>query len=173
MLYLQLFYSFLLIGVTGFGGGYAMLSLIQTEVVTKHAWIDPAQFADIVAISQMTPGPVSINCATYIGYTTTHSVAGAAIATLGVCLPSIILMFLGSYFFMKLNGNQMVKNVMRFLRPIIIGLILAAALMLMNKENFIDYRSMLIFAGTILLGLKKVNPILLIAIAGICGVIIF
>ncbi len=173
MIYLQLLYSFILIGITGFGGGYAMISLIQTEVVTKHDWLSATEFADIVAISQMTPGPVSINCATYIGFTTTHSVAGAAVATLGVCLPSLVLMFLASYFFAKLNGNTMIKNVMRFLRPIIIGLILSAALLLMNVENFIDYRSFLIFGVIMFLGLRKVNPILLIVVAGVFGVILF
>lgn len=169
MLYLQLFLSFFKIGVFGFGGGYAMLSLIQTEVVTDHNWITGAQFADIIAISQVTPGPIAINSATYIGYTATGSVWGSALATLGVCAPSLIIMLVASRFYMKMKNNPYVAQVMRALRPVVIGLILAAALMLLTPDNFIDWKSYLIFGGVLVAAVRKVNPILLIFLAGLAG----
>lgn len=94
MLYLNLFYTFFKIGLFGFGGGYAMLSMIQGEVVTRHGWLTPQEFTDIVAISQMTPGPIGINSATYIGYTATGSVWGSVLATLALVLPSFIIMLI-------------------------------------------------------------------------------
>ena len=90
MIYLQLLWVYLKIGTFGFGGGYAMLSLIQHEIVDLHHWLTPQQFTDVVAISQMTPGPIGINSATYVGYAVTHSVWGAVLATVAVCLPSFI-----------------------------------------------------------------------------------
>ena len=101
MLYLQLFYTFFKIGLFGFGGGYAMLSMIQGEVVTRYGWLTSQEFTDIVAISQMTPGPIGINSATYVGFTATGSVWGSIIATLAVVLPSFILMLAISKFFLK------------------------------------------------------------------------
>lgn len=169
MLYLQLFLSFFKIGVFGFGGGYAMLSLIQTEVVTDHNWITSAQFADIIAISQVTPGPIAINSATYIGYTATGSVWGSALATLGVCAPSLIIMLIASRFYMKMKNNPYMAQVMRALRPVVIGLILAAALLLLTPDNFIDWKSYLIFGGVLVAAVRKVNPILLIFLAGLAG----
>ena len=93
MIYLQLFLSYLKIGFFGFGGGYAMLSLIQNEIVVQQGWLTDAQFADIVAVSQMTPGPIAINSATFIGYKTA-GIMGSAFATLGVCLPSFIIIYI-------------------------------------------------------------------------------
>ena len=104
MIYLQLLWVYLKIGTFGFGGGYAMLSLIQHEIVDLHHWLTPQQFTDVVAISQMTPGPIGINSATYVGYAVTHSVWGAVLATVAVCLPSFILVLLISYFFAKCIG---------------------------------------------------------------------
>ncbi|MDE7355876.1 MAG: chromate transporter [Rikenellaceae bacterium] len=174
MIYLELFLSFFKIGIFGFGGGYAMLSLIQSEVVTSHNWITSSEFADIVAISQMTPGPISINCATYIGYTASGgSILGATLATLGVCTPSLVLMLLGSFFYTRLNGNPYIKQVMRSMRPVIIGLIAAAALVLMNRENFIDYRSIIVFAAALTAVWFKANPLIVIALSGVAGYIIF
>ncbi|MEG1634638.1 MAG: chromate transporter [Rikenellaceae bacterium] len=173
MLYIQIFISFFKIGIFGFGGGYAMLSLIQSEVVVKHQWLSHSEFADVVAISQMTPGPISINSATYIGYTTTGSVFGSLLATLGVCAPSLILMLIGGYFFTKLSGNRYVLQVMRALRPVIIGLILSAALLLCTKENFIDYKSFMIFAIALAAVSLKKNPILIIIVCGVIGYLVY
>ena len=130
MLYLALFWTFFKIGLFGFGGGYAMLSLIQAEVVTIHGWLTTQQFTDIVAISQMTPGPIGINSATYVGFTATGSVWGSVVATFAVCLPSFILMLTISKFFLKYQHHPLVENVFKGLRPAVIGLLAAAALLL-------------------------------------------
>ena len=173
MLYLQLFYVFFKIGLFGFGGGYAMISLIQNEVVAHHGWISASQFADIIAISQMTPGPIAINSATYIGYTATGSVWGSALATLGVCTPSLVIMLLVSRFYLKMKNNPYVSQVMKSLRPVVIGLILAAALLLFTKENFIDYKSYIIFGVCLVAAIKGVNPILLIVLSGVAGYLLY
>lgn len=174
MIYWQLFWVYVKIGIFGFGGGYAMLSLIQQEVVDRYGWISLQEFTDIVAISQMTPGPIGINSATYIGYSATGSVWGSVVATFAVCFPSFLLVLLISYFFARFKNNRYVTAAFLGLRPASIGLIAAAALMLMNKENFIDYKSFLIFAAAFILTYKfKLHPILMIFIAGIAGAILY
>ncbi len=161
MIYWQLFCVYTKIGIFGFGGGYAMLSLIQHEVVEKHQWLTSQQFTDIVAISQMTPGPIGINSATYIGYTATGSVWGSIVATFAVCFPSFLLVLLISYFYEKFKANKYVAAAFSGLRPMTVGLIAAAGLMLMNQENFIDYKSVLIFIGAFILTWRyKIHPIL-------------
>lgn len=180
-LYLSYFLAFFKIGLFGFGGGYAMLSLIQHEVVEAHQWISTADFTDIVAISQTTPGPIAFNTATYIGYTATtqlgysaaQGVLGSAICTIAVSLPSIILMTIVCRFFAKFRNNAWVDSILTSLKPAVIGLIAAAALLLMNERNFIDYKSWLIFAGVFIASLKKADPILLIVIAGFLGYFIY
>ena len=173
MLYLQLFLTFFKIGVFGFGGGYAMISLIQAEVVANHGWISAAQFADIIAISQVTPGPIAINSATYIGYTATGSVWGSALATLGVCTPSLIIMLIASHFYLRMKDNPYVSQVMKALRPVVIGLILAAVLLLLTPDNFIDWKSYLIFGAVLVAAMRKVSPILLIVLAGVAGWLLY
>lgn len=173
MVYWQLFIAFFKIGLFGFGGGYAMLSLIQHQVVTEHRWISDTEFTNIIAISQMTPGPISINSATYIGYTVTRSVWGSVLTTFGVCLPSLLIMLLASYFFIKLRNNVYVSTIMRSIYPVVIGLILSAALQLMTRENFIDFKSYLIFAGALLLLYKNMNPILVMALSGVIGFFVY
>ena len=174
MIYLQLFWVYIKIGIFGFGGGYAMLSLIQEEVVDNYGWISMQEFTDIVAISQMTPGPIGINSATYIGYTATGSVWGSVVATFAVCFPSFLLVLLISYFFSRFKNNKYVSAAFLGLRPASIGLIAAAALLLMNKENFIDYKSYLIFGGAFFLSYKfKLHPILMILIAGVAGAVLY
>lgn len=182
MIWLQLFYVYLKIGLFGFGGGYAMLSLIQDEVVDKYGWISSQEFTDIVAISQMTPGPIGINSATYIGYTAIHnagystsfSILGSALATFAVCLPSFILVLIVSYYFVRVKNNKYIEAAFTGLRPATVGLIAAASLMLMNSENFIDYKSFIIFAAAFFLTWKfKVHPILMICIAGLAGILLY
>lgn len=174
MIYWQLWWVYLKIGIFGFGGGYAMLSLIQYEVVDKHHWLSLQEFTDVVAISQMTPGPIGINSATYIGYTVTGNVWGSIIATLAVCLPSFLLVLLISYFFAKFRNNKYVAAAFTGLRPMTVGLIAAAALLLMNHENFIDYKSILIFLTAFFLTWKyKLHPILMICLSGIAGLILY
>ncbi|MDR0430162.1 MAG: chromate transporter [Tannerellaceae bacterium] len=182
MIFLQLFWVYIKIGLFGFGGGYAMLSLIQNEAVNKYNWISLQEFTDVVAISQMTPGPIGINSATYIGYTAVHnagysvglSILGSSIATFAVCLPSFILVLVISYYFNRFKQNRYVEAAFTGLRPATVGLIAAAALLLMNHENFIDYKSFLIFAGAFILTWKfKLHPILMILLAGIAGLVLY
>ena len=186
MIFLQLFYTFFKIGLFGFGGGYAMISMIQGEVVTRHEWLSSNEFTDIIAISQMTPGPIGINSATYVGYSAvvnagySHAVGilGSTIATVSVVLPSFILMVLISKFFLKYQKHPIIASVFEGLRPGVVGL-LAAALVLMNGENFGTYNwqiltSIILFAGTFIASYRyKVNPILLIVICGIIGYVTF
>ena len=174
MIYLQLFWTYCKIGLFGFGGGYAMLSLIQHEIVEKHAWVTAGEFTDIVAISKMTPGPIGINSATYIGYVVTGNVGGSIIATFAVCLPSFIIVLLIAKAFQKFNSNRWVKSAFLGLRPVTVGLIASAALLLINQENFTDYKSILIFAiAFILTKFLKIHPILMIVLAGISGLLLY
>lgn len=171
MIYWQLFYSFLKIGFFGFGGGYAMLSLIQHEVVEKHAWLSALQFTDIVAVSQMTPGPISINSATYIGYAVTDSVWGAVLATLAVCTPPLTIMLLLTKFYLKFRKNQHVGYVMDGLKPMIVGMIGAAAFGLMTPSNFPDWISVAIFLVCLAASFRKINPVYLILGSALFGMI--
>ena len=173
MIYLQLFWTFFRIGAVSFGGGYSIVALIQQDVVERFNWITAAQFADIVAVSQMTPGPIAINSATYIGYTTTGNVWGSALATLGVTAPSLILMTIASLFFFKLQHNAYITHVMRALRPIVIGLILSAVLALSNSSNFTDVWSGLIAAGAFAAALKNVNVVYIFIVSGAIGYILY
>ena len=144
LLFLRLFWTFFLIGLFGFGGGYAMISMIQGEVVSHYHWLTTGEFTDIVAISQSTPGPIGINSATYVGYSSvinagySHAwgVLGSFIASFAVVLPSFILMLLISKFLMKYRHHPSVEHVFQGLRPAVVGLLAAAALLLMNRENF-------------------------------------
>ena len=192
----QLFWTFFLIGMFTFGGGYGMLSLIQAEVVVKHAWMTESMFTDIVAISQMTPGPVGINCATYVGYdvvTATGAghlmgIVGSLTATLAITLPSFFIVLLLVRFYTKVKGSPMFEGVMSVIRPAVVGLIGAAALILIFKvdwsgnvpsmhiveENFPDWKSWLLFAAAFLASFKfKVNPILLIILSGVLGLLLY
>ena len=177
MIYLQLFISYLKIGFFGFGGGYAMLSLIQNEIVEQRGWITVSQFADIVAVSQMTPGPIAINSATYIGYTI-GGFWGSVVATVAVCLPALTVMLALTKFFLKLKDNRYVHGVITGMRPVVVGMIAAAALLLIFPEqradsSFIDHWSWILFAATLYASYKKVNPILLITLSAIAGIVIY
>ena len=193
MIYLQLFISFLKIGLFGFGGGLAILSLIQHEV-ESHGWMTQEQFVDIVAVSQVTPGPIGINCATYVGYTATNSVWGSMLATTAIIIPSLVIMLLicKAYFYIsaRFQHNIYFTRTMHTLRLSVLGLIAAAALALMTPVSFIDWRSWLIFAVACTLTIlpmfikKSTNslksalnilshPILLIILAGVAGYLIY
>lgn len=193
LLYLQLFWTYTKIGLFGFGGGYAMLSLVQDEVVVKQGWITEQQFTDIVALSQVTPGPIGINSATYIGYTATGSILGAIVATLAVSLPSFILVMLISMAFSRFLQNRWVEAAFVGIRPASVGLIASAALLLsihaegvwqwinhgngeaiVVRDNFPDLRSLLLFAVTFVAALRRwVHPILLILLAGGAGWLLY
>ena len=189
MIYLYLFITFFEIGLCGFGGGYGMLSLIQTETVVHHQWLTSAEFTNIVAISQMTPGPIGINSATYCGYTAVHNagfsgwmaVLGSFTATFALVLPSLILMILISKLFMKYMNTAAVQNVFMALRPVVVGLLAAATLLLMNAENFSSltdnpwqfWISIALFVATFV-GTKyvKINPIKMICLAAFAGLLL-
>lgn len=182
MLYLQLFYTFFKIGLFGFGGGYAMLSMIQGEVVTRYGWLTPQEFTDIIAISQMTPGPIGINSATYVGFTATGSIWGSFLATFAVVLPSFILMLTISRFFLKYQKPPLVEAVFSGLRPAVVGLLASAALVLMNTENFgsptedtysFIISCLLFLAAFIGTRRYKVNPIAMIILCAIAGVLLY
>ena len=182
MIYLQLFYTFFKIGLFGFGGGYAMLSMIQGEVVTRYDGVSTQEFTDIVAISQSTPGPIGINAATYVGFTATGSIWGSVIATFAVVLPSFILMLTISKFFLKYQKHPAVEAVFSGLRPAVVGLLASAALVLMNVENFgsptddtYTFVISIIIFLVAFIGTKKyhANPILMIIACGIAGLILY
>jgi chromate transporter len=177
MILLQLFVSYLKIGFFGFGGGYAMLSLIHSEVVVRNAWLTNGQFSDIVAISQMTPGPIAINSATYIGYEVA-GVWGSVVATVAVCIPALTLMMLITRFYIRLRNNRFMAGAIAGMRPVVIGMIAAAALLLIfphsdEGRSFIDAWSWVIFSVTLLCSALKVNPIVLIMLSAVAGIAIY
>ena len=190
MIFLQLFLTFFKIGLFGFGGGYAILSLIQNEVVTKYGWMTTSEFTDIVAISQMTPGPIGINAATYVGYTSvvnagfsaSWGVAGSLLASFSTLLPSFILMIIVSRFLMKYAGHPSIQAVFSVLRPIVIGLIASAALLLMNSDNFgtpttqpVRFYVSIVLCILSFLAINrwKVSPLIVILVAGVFGGIFY
>ena len=190
MIFFSLFYTFFVIGLFGFGGGYGMLSLIQHETVEHWHWLSSSQFTDIVAISQMTPGPVGINSATYCGYTACvnagysmpMAILGSATATFALVLPSLILMVLISKMFMRYMHTRTVTSVFTGLRPAVVGLLAAATLLLCSKENFSTptenpwrfWISSALFAATAFgTGVLKINPIRMICYAALAGLVLF
>lgn len=169
IIYLKLFWSFFKIGLFGFGGGYGMISMIQFDVVDKNEWMTNSEFADILALSQMTPGPISINCATYIGYNQ-GGVIGAIFTTFALCLPTVLLMVAVITWLFKNEENHYVKALLASLNPIVVGLIFSAGVLMMNKENFIGFESVIICAIVFIATFFfKVNPIYLIIMSGIFG----
>ena len=182
MIFVELFTTFFLIGMFTIGGGYAMLSLIQNQVVTEHGWITDGTFTDIVAISQMTPGPIGINSATYIGYevlansgaTEFMCVLGSFTATFAVVLPSFIIVLMLCRVYERWKDHYMFKGIMAGLKPATIGLIGTAALGLATPENFIDWKSFVIcLLAFIALYLKKIGPFAIIGIGAVVGLLIY
>ena len=172
MIYLELFMTFFVIGIFTIGGGYAMLSIIQSQVVTAHHWIDEQTFTDIIAISQMTPGPIGINSATYIGYSVLE--LGSFTTTVAAVLPSFIIVLALCHVYSKFSDNPIFEGIMSWLRPAIIGLIGAAAIVLITPENFVDWTSWILFTVAFFLSLaKKSNPILIILAGGTAGFFLY
>ena len=189
MIFLELFITFFFIGIFGFGGGYGMLSLIQNEVVMKHQWMTASEFTDIVAISQMTPGPIGINSATYCGYTAIQNagmgdglaILGSVTATFALVLPSMILMILICRMFLKYMHTTEVQSVFRCLRPAVVGLLAAACLLLMTEDNFSSpmkdswhfWISVFLFVAAFI-GVKfvKINPIRMIVYSALAGLLL-
>lgn len=187
MIYLQLIWSYLKIGLFGFGGGYAMLALIEREIVGS-GWITEQIFTDIVAISQMTPGPIGINSATYIGFVAPSlagyqgimwGVLGSILCTLAVVLPPYILCLYASHFINRHKESAYVKGVFSGLRPVVVGLIASAAMLLMNSANFGTETRDIAISITICVAsfctvyFTKIHPIAVIVAAGIAGLFLF
>lgn len=201
MIFLRLFIVFSHIGLFNFGGGYAMLSFIQQEVVQKNGWMTESEFTDIVAISQSTPGPIGINCATYVGYTAVMNdpeiqqsflyqegfghmlgVFGSLLASISVLWLPFIVMILVSKLILRYKNSPVLKNIFAALRPAIIGLLASAALALMNTANFgtptenpLQFSiSVLIFIA-VFVGMyyKKLNIIYTTLSCGVLGLILY
>lgn len=189
MIFLKLIWSYLKIGIFGFGGGYAMLSLIEREIVGQ-GWITRQMFTDIVAISQMTPGPIGVNSATYIGFVTPGAVdpafaspfwgiLGSVLCTLVVIIPSYIMVIFTSHFISRHKNSLALKGIFAGIRPVCVGLIASSALLLMNKENFgtdqhnVIYSILICVTSFCLVFFAKIHPIIVIILAGVSGLIIF
>lgn len=189
MIYLKLIWSYLKIGLFGFGGGYAMLALIEREIVGP-GWISEQMFTDIVAISQMTPGPIGINSATYIGYVApgqydpslaspVWGLLGSIICTLVVVLPSFVLVAYTSHLIARHKDSAVIKGIFAGLRPVVVGLIASAALLLMNEENFgtnsyqAGWSIFICLISFLAVYLTKIHPILVIIAAGVMGLIVY
>ena len=179
MIFLELFTTFFVIGMFTIGGGYAMLSLIQNKVVTVHGWLDEVTFTDIVAISQMTPGPIGINSATYVGYEVLLKsgaseflcILGSFTATFAVVLPSFIIVLSICKVYDKWKDHYMFKGVMTGLKPAVLGLIGTAAVGLATPDNFIDWKSyvicLLTFIALLFKKLGRFSSFWLGALAGL------
>ncbi len=195
-LFLQLAWTFFLVGAFTFGGGYAMLSLIQGQVVIAHQWISESTFTDIVAISQMTPGPIGINSATYVGYSVLYEatgvhllgVLGSAVATLSLILPSFLVVLTLVKVYTKFSHSTLFEGTMGWLRPAVVGLIGAAAVILVVRvawagcvpslsvvrENFIDWKSWALLGASFAASYwGKVNPILVILCGAVLGLVLY
>lgn len=190
MIFWQLFYVFLRIGLFSFGGGLAMIALIQNEVVEKQGWLTAQEFADVVATSQITPGPVGINTATYTGYTAVVNagypewlgVLGALLASVSVILLPLLVMMIVWHFLVKHKDNPIIASIMSVIRLAVVGLIAAAALLMMTPDTFGSYKtsplqlfiSIGIFLATFIAAFKfKVSPILLILLSGAVGGVLY
>uniref|UniRef100_UPI00336BEB3D chromate transporter n=2 Tax=Duncaniella TaxID=2518495 RepID=UPI00336BEB3D len=189
MIYLRLIWAYLKIGLFGFGGGYAMLALIEREIVGP-GWVTEQMFTDIVAISQMTPGPIGINSATYIGYVAPgeystdfsspiFGILGSLVCTLMVVIPSFLLVAYTSHLIHRHKDSDVVKGIFAGLRPVVVGLIASAALLLINSANFgeTDYQIIwsiiLCMASFVMVYWMKWHPILIICLAGAAGWLIY
>lgn len=199
-IYLKLIWAYIKIGIFGFGGGYAMLSLVERIVVSDNAWISEQMFTDIVAISQITPGPIGINSATYIGFVAPGNVdpalasplwgiIGSVLATLAVTIPSFMLVLYCTHFIRRHQESGAIKAVFSGLRPVVVGLIASAAIMLMNSANFCPDGTLRELIASIVICVAafclvyfpirfrqhtyKMHPILVIVLAGIAGYLLY
>jgi len=169
---IQLFLTFAKIGLFAFGGGSATLPLIEREIVIGLQWLNHSQFVELIAISELTPGPIAINAATFVGFKL-GEVWGSAIATIGVCLPSVTLILITAHFLRKFEANIWVDKIVRSLRPAVIALIAAAAYSIAGK-GITDLWGIIIgVASFLVLRTRKINPILVLIMAGISGIIVY
>lgn len=172
MLLLQIFFTFLKIGMFSFGGGYAMLPMIEREIVTNHQWISYSDFIDIIGISQMTPGPIAINSATFVGFKV-GGILGSIVATLGVVTFSFIIVSIATHYIIKFKDSIILKSILAGMKPALIGLIICAFLSL-AKGSFVNLKSILIGLIIAIISFKsKIHPIIVIIIAALMGLLLF
>lgn len=184
MIYLELFWSFFLVGLFSFGGGYASLPLIQEQVLKVHAWLTPEEFMDILTISQMTPGPVAINTSTFVG-TKVAGLPGAIIATVGCVTPSCIIVLILATLYYRFKGLSMVQGIIKGLRPAVVALIASAGLSILltvlfgtndfsfQVSDFSIIAAVLFAACLFLLKKFKLNPIYVMLAAGAAGIVVY
>lgn len=171
-LLVDLFLSFFKIGFFGFGGGYAMLALIEHEIIQVHGWMSTTEFVDIIAVAEMTPGPVAINSATFVGYRVA-GIGGAVLATLGVISPSLLLLIPAAKLFMRYYEHRRVQQVLFGIQPAVIALIALAAFVV-GKSAVFDYKSALLTVFCLLLTLfSRIHPLYLIGIGAVAGLLFF
>ena len=183
MIYFQLFLSFLQVGALSFGGGYAAMPLIQEQVVNSHSWLTMTEFTNLITIAEMTPGPIAINAATFVG-TQIAGVLGAVIATLGCILPSCIVVTLLAYVYMKYRNMSLLQGTLASLRPAVVAMIAKAGITILISAFFLDGTvtfirqnicvSMIFFFGIALILLRKfkINPILAMVLCGVANVVL-
>ncbi|SFA85389.1 chromate transporter [Clostridium frigidicarnis] len=172
MLLLQIFFTFLKIGMFSFGGGYAMLPMIEKEIVNNHQWISYSDFIDIIGISQMTPGPIAINSATFVGFKVA-GILGSVVATLGVVTFSFVIVSIATHYIIKFKDSVTLKSMLKGMKPALIGLIICAFLSL-AKESFVNLKSILIGIVIAFISFKsKIHPIIVIVIAALMGLLLF
>lgn len=176
MIYIQLFLSFLQVGAFSFGGGYAAMPLIKQQVITTHHWLSISEFTDLISISQMTPGPIAVNSATFVGIKVA-GIPGALCATIGCVLPSCIIVGIISYFYIKYRHMDKLQNVLKMLRPAVVALIATAGVSILTTAFFGDtfkIHLVVIFSLCVILLTKyKWDPILVMILAGVMNTIYY
>ncbi|MGC8972455.1 MAG: chromate transporter [bacterium] len=173
MILFRLFLAFAQIGLFAFGGGYAILPLIEKEIVNNLHWLTHKEFLEVVTISQLTPGPIAINAATFVGYKV-GGIIGSAVATISVCLPPIILVLIVVRFLKRFETNLLVNSALKGLRPAVVALIASAAYSLIKGGGINEVKGLIIgIVSFIILRTKKLDPILILIIAGIVGIILY
>lgn len=180
MIYLQLYWSFVKIGIFTIGGGYASLPLLYDEIVVRRGFLTMTEYTDIITISQMTPGPIAINAATFVG-TKTADILGAICATLGFLTPPFIIVIFLSYFFFKYNGIKIVSMVLSFLKPIVVGIIACVSIELFSSAVMpsfypliVDFKALGIFIVCVfLLVARKMSIVKVIPISAILGILLY
>ncbi len=175
MIYLQLLWSFIQIGLFSFGGGYVAHPLIKEQVVTIHGWLTMQEFADVVTISQMTPGPIAINAASFVG-TKVGGIPGAIVATLGNVLPSLIIVLTLAFIYFRYQSLKVMQGVLSGLRPTVVALIASAGLTILihalfSSSGVLSWFAVALFAiGFLVMRIKKISPIIIIGVSGVVAV---
>ena len=173
MIIIQLFLAFTQIGLFAFGGGYATLPLIEKEIVIARHWMSHAEFLNVITISQLTPGPIGINAATFTGYKIA-GYCGGAVATFAFCLPSVVIVLLLMNFLKKHGTNPQINKVVKGIRPAVIALMVAAAYSIATGGGITDLKGIIIaIVSFIVLQTHKMNPIIVLVLAGIVGIIVY